>query len=200
MIPQAALQTMVTSVDVDCRPVINASMPEPCVVLPADSLPRAAPKAPSKHGPWAGPLYRREVVGRKLSIYRQRGKAVGEDAKVLEYNEHTQLHKVRFTDRSEDWVNLSEVRFKWLSGPPPGAAANATWRGSLAKDAAVGRRVRVYWPGGCSRHAYSVLWMLRVLLASWRQCRAGSVTLEHASTCKHVGAGAAGGSIMQACT
>jgi hypothetical protein len=137
---------MVTSVDATCRPLSNASMPEPC----AEPLPRpAAPKGGrDRQPPWhGGPLYRKEVVGRKLCIYRQRGKATGEDAKVLEYSEQTQLHKVRFIDRSESWVNLSEARFKWLSRPLPGAAPNATWRPSLAKEAAVGRKVRVYWPG-----------------------------------------------------
>ena len=78
---------------------------------------------------------------------RQRGKSTGEDAKVIDFADSTQLHRVRFIDRSEEWVNLSEVRFKWLSGPTPGAAPNATWRSGLGKDAAVGRRVRVYWPG-----------------------------------------------------
>jgi hypothetical protein len=49
-------------------------------------------------------------------------------------------------DKVEEWLNLADIKFKWSQGATPEAAPNPTFKPELCGEAAVGKRLRVYWP------------------------------------------------------
>jgi hypothetical protein len=103
---------------------------------------------PARH---TGPLYASEIVGRRCAILRcSRGSRASwwEKAKVVEWDGARQQHKLLYiTDgRSEEWLSLGDVKFKWEGLAAPGAAPNPTHRPEMEREAALGRRLRLYWP------------------------------------------------------
>ncbi|KAF8065602.1 hypothetical protein HT031_003203 [Scenedesmus sp. PABB004] len=96
----------------------------------------------------AGPLFGAEVVGRKCSVLTARGGAKGwEAASVVDFSAESGQHRLRFkATKAEEWLCIGDVRLKWAALLPASAAANPTHRPELAREAAVGRRLRVYWP------------------------------------------------------
>jgi hypothetical protein len=97
---------------------------------------------------YLGQLYGSEVVGRKCSVLHNRhGRQGFEKAQVLDYDARSGQHKLRHSvDRVEEWLNLADIKFKWSAGATPEAAPNPTFKPELCGEAAVGKRLRVYWP------------------------------------------------------
>jgi hypothetical protein len=98
-----------------------------------------------------GPLYAGEVVGRRCAILRcaRASRASWWDrAKVQDWDGAKRQHKLLYLSdgRSEEWLSLGDVKFKWEGPPPAGAGPNPTHRPELDRAAAVGRRLRLYWP------------------------------------------------------
>lgn len=126
----------------------------PLVPLASDPQPKVAegnsvqPKTSKNAGTGVlGALYTREVVGRKLQV--QRGKPARpswERARVIDYDDQTNLHKIRLEDRSEEWVNLSDVKFRWEHRASRESGNNPTYREWCVGQAAVGRKLKIYWP------------------------------------------------------
>lgn len=97
---------------------------------------------------YLGQLYGPEVVGRKCSVLHNRhGKQGFEKATILDFDPRTGQHKLRHSvDRVEEWLSLAEIKFKWVQTAPPEAAPNPMFKPELGGEAAVGKRLRVYWP------------------------------------------------------
>jgi hypothetical protein len=49
-------------------------------------------------------------------------------------------------DRVQEWLSLADIKFKWVQTAPPEAAPNPMFKSELGGEAAVGKRLRVYWP------------------------------------------------------
>ena len=101
------------------------------------------------------PVAAGEVVGRPLAVWSQKlldwPKAV-----VAGYRPESGEHLVRYADPAaaasadqppERWVKLGALRFQWLREQPAGAAPNPTAAGAPSGEGAVGRRLKVFWPG-----------------------------------------------------
>jgi hypothetical protein len=124
-----------------------------------------------------GPLYASEVVGRRCAILRcARGSRASwwEKARIIDYDPAKQRHKLLYiTDgRAEEWQSLADVKFKWDGLAPPGAAPNPTYRPGLDREAAVGRRLRLYWPAmqvGAAGpgHGACGAWLLASCVLGW---------------------------------
>lgn len=97
---------------------------------------------------YLGQLYGVEVVGRKCSVLHNRhGKQGFEKAHILDFDPRSGQHKLRHhVDRVEEWLSLADIKFKWTQGATPEAAPNPTFKPELCGEAAVGKRLRVYWP------------------------------------------------------
>jgi hypothetical protein len=97
---------------------------------------------------YTGQLYGVEVVGRKCSVLHNRhGKQGFEKAHILDFDPQSGQHKLRHhVDKVEEWLNLADIKFKWSQGAAPEAAPNPTFKPELCGEAAVGKRLRVYWP------------------------------------------------------
>jgi hypothetical protein len=91
-------------------------------------------------------LYGEEVQGRKVEVLWEH---VGEwfEGRVEEYDAERDQHRVAYADGDVEWVRLGKRRFRWRSNPRPGCAANPSFKGSPRGRSAVGRKVRVFWPG-----------------------------------------------------
>jgi len=91
-------------------------------------------------------LYGEEVQGRKVEVLWEH---VGEwfEGRVEEYDAERDQHRVAYVDGDVEWVRLGKRRFRWRSNPRPGCAANPSFKGSPRGRSAVGRKVRVFWPG-----------------------------------------------------
>lgn len=93
--------------------------------------------------------YASEVIGRECALLRS-GKcstsAVWEDAVITGYDEATGKHRVK-ASKGVEWVCLRAQKFRWTAAPPDNAPPNPTYAASPHGEAAVGRRVRIYWPG-----------------------------------------------------
>jgi hypothetical protein len=103
-----------------------------------------------------GPLYAGEVVGRRVAILRcsHAGARASwwDRAAIADFDAPSGRHKLTYAaeGRGEEWLSLADVKFKWEGGPGSGAAgaggANPTHRPEMDGPAAVGRRLRLYWP------------------------------------------------------
>lgn len=104
--------------------------------------------AKSRQLVYLGQLYGAEVVGRKCSVLHNRhGKQGFEKAQILDFDTETGQHKVRHhVDKVEEWLSLSDIKFKWSQVAAADAAPNPTFKAELSGEAAVGKRLRVYWP------------------------------------------------------
>jgi hypothetical protein len=93
-------------------------------------------------------LYGIEAVGRKCSVMQSRsGAKAWEKAQILEFNPDNGQHKLRYSSsKAEEWLCLGDIKFKWSQLLPPTAPANPSYRAEFAREAGVGRRLRVYWP------------------------------------------------------
>jgi len=112
----------------------------PLNATPARAGARAVAKPPTA---W---LYGGEVQGRKIEVLWEH---VGEwfGGRVEEYDTELDQHRVAYSDGDVEWVRLGKRRFRWLSNPRPGCAPNPSYKGSPRGRTAVGRKVRVFWPG-----------------------------------------------------
>jgi len=103
----------------------------------------AGPPGRRPSGNAAPSLFGAEVIGRRLEMQRRRG---WEAARILSHDAERGLHRLRFAaGGGEEWLRLTDASFRWLNKPASDAASNPTWRGGPTGEAAVGRRVRVYW-------------------------------------------------------
>jgi hypothetical protein len=93
-------------------------------------------------------LYGIEAVGRKCSVMQSRsGAKAWEKAQILEFKPDNGQHKLRYSSsKAEEWLCLGDIKFKWSQLLPPSAPANPSYRPEFAREAGVGRRLRVYWP------------------------------------------------------
>jgi hypothetical protein len=93
-------------------------------------------------------LYGIEAVGRKCSVMQSRsGAKAWEKAQILEFNPDNGQHKLRYSSsKAEEWLCLGDIKFKWSQLLPPTAPVNPSYRAEFAREAGVGRRLRVYWP------------------------------------------------------
>lgn len=152
------------SAAVDCRPLrdTDTGPPESATLATVRSIdavtsPTAAVAAgqrtPGSNKKLAvafnGHPFGAEAVGRKLSIVPAANSSKGwEKATVLEYDAELGQHKIRYSStKQEEWLFLSDLRFKWTQVLAPNAPVNPTFRPEYSKEAAVGKRVKVYWPG-----------------------------------------------------
>lgn len=93
-------------------------------------------------------LYGKEVVGRRIKLCNTKApQRTWEQAKVIDHDQNSGQHQLRFSDASVGWVGLTVLKFRWLGEPPQNAEPNPTFISSPKQEAAVGRRVRVWWPG-----------------------------------------------------
>lgn len=160
---------MASAVVVDCRPLRdtgNIAAAGTGALASLRTAPDAVPQSPTAVGaanatgqrtPGSArgkgqsfnvQLYGAEAVGRKCSVMQSRsGAKAWEKAQVLEYNVELSQHKLRYNStKSEEWVFLADLKFKWSHVLPPTALANPTYKPEYAGEAGVGKRVRVYWP------------------------------------------------------
>lgn len=95
-----------------------------------------------------GRLYGSEVVGRKCCVQQLRdGQRLFEKATVIDFEASSGRHKVRHSaSKAEEWVTLANIKFYWRESAPPEAPPNPTFKQGYCGEAAVGKRLRVYWP------------------------------------------------------
>lgn len=61
------------------------------------------------------------------------------------------MHRVAYDGQQagmkEGWLALGASRFQWLSEPRHGQGPNPTFSTLPSKEALVGARVKIFWPG-----------------------------------------------------
>lgn len=129
----------------DCGPAFNGGI---CSFEATSEQALSASKSPSsKRLAFPPIIFSSEVVGRKIKILRAKSSIKQwEEAKILEFDPTTGQHKIRFSDRCEDWSCLGSVKFHWVGEVPINAEPNCTYYGSPMRETAVGRKLKVYWP------------------------------------------------------
>eukprot|EP00775_Hariotina_reticulata_P003944 gene3944-4198_t len=145
------------SAAIDCRPLrdtnsVQAALASVHIATDPVSSPTAAgqPRTPggSRKVAYQGQLYAAEVVGRKVAVLHIRnGMKAWDKATITEFSAAAGQHKIKYSNnKQEDWHNLCDLKFKWTQVLPPTAPANPTHKPELSREAAVGKRLRVYWP------------------------------------------------------
>lgn len=104
--------------------------------------------AKSRQLVYLGQLYGAEVVGRKCAVLHNRhGKQGFEKAHIIAFDPDTGQHQLRHhVDRVEEWLSLADIKFKWTQLAAPDAPPNPMFKPEYSGEAAVGKRLRVYWP------------------------------------------------------
>ena len=100
-----------------------------------------------------------EVIGRTISFYHAaggRGRWGDESFEIISFDAATGKHSARM-EGSKDLHQfaLQNSKFKWIQKPSHAATPNPSWAGSPQGHEAVGCKVRVFWPGGLHRYAWT---------------------------------------------
>lgn len=105
----------------------------------------------------------KEVVGRKVALWSKETMDWPK-AEIVRFKPSSKQHLVRYLDRqegsvkhTESWVDLSRSRFQWLGPVPEVCAPNPSYRKAPKRKAAIGYKVRVFWPGMAKWYVGKVL-------------------------------------------
>ncbi len=92
--------------------------------------------------------YRAEIVGQKISLFLAKRWSLASE--ILEFDEAAGKHRL-VVEEAELWVTLGSSKFKFHQRTT-GRGGNPSFKPGLERtgEDAVGRRVRVFWPGGCA--------------------------------------------------
>lgn len=85
-----------------------------------------------------------EVVGRTISLCRSRG--AWANASIQAFDAATAKHTLCMEGGEIRVVSLGSCKFKWSSRPGPRDPPNPSWASAPRAQAAIGCRVRVFWP------------------------------------------------------
>lgn len=102
-------------------------------------------------------IYAAEVVGRAIGVAQQTcDKAnhaardvLWEDAMITDFDANTNQHTVVYTQKkvTQQLCLSPPLKFRWNHEAPACQPPNPSFATAPQGEAAVGRRVRVYWPG-----------------------------------------------------
>ena len=96
--------------------------------------------------------YGSEIIGNTISFFHSKRSRWSETSEIIAYEEATGKHSVRIEGSGEvQALSLAQSKFKWVH-KANNAAPNPSWAGSPQGQEAVGRKVRVFWPGDDWRH------------------------------------------------
>lgn len=95
--------------------------------------------------------YGLEIVGAEINLSK-RGKWIPAD--VIGFDASNGKHNLRLEGAGpeENWTSLGNTKFKWIQRRAD-AAPNPSFLSSPKGEDAVGRKVRIFWPGRFQRHA-----------------------------------------------
>ncbi|WPT13593.1 Histone-lysine N-methyltransferase ATX2 [Picochlorum sp. SENEW3] len=105
----------------------------------------------------------KEVVGRKIALWSKE-RMDWPKAEIVRFKPSFKQHLVRYLDREEgsvkhkeSWVDLSKSRFQWLGPVPEVCPPNPSYRKAPKRKAAIGYKVKVFWPGMAKWYVGKVL-------------------------------------------
>jgi hypothetical protein len=87
-----------------------------------------------------------EVIGRKLSVLDTKKGRWSPPSVVVGFDSVTCRHCVKFEDEVS-WILLGSSKFKWIGARRNNDTPNPSYKNAPSKDEAVGRKIRVFWPG-----------------------------------------------------
>jgi hypothetical protein len=90
----------------------------------------------------AGP----EAIGREIAIW---SKSTGDWPKgiILAFHKDTNLHTIKSPTSGERTIDLSRIRWQWVKRPTLDSTPNPTFDKKYTGEAAIGCKVRCFWPG-----------------------------------------------------
>lgn len=105
----------------------------------------------------------KEVVGRKIALWSKETMDWPK-AEIVRFKPSFKQHLVRYLGRQEGsvkhkeaWVDLSRSRFQWLGPVSEVSVPNPSYRKAPKRKAAIGYKVRVFWPGMAKWYVGKVL-------------------------------------------